>query len=159
MPLGVIKNSIRKGRFPVASCEDLYQGKLWGFSEGFPHTAISIWVKIAAHLTELSVAPMVHHGLLFQYVSEAVWRNGWHLTDSDGVDEAGWAEKEMYGTFPWSLHINKLGESDEEVLIKSKSWDLKEDDMLWSADLCSIIITEQTEIAAVMFQTHAHTNF
>lgn len=69
----VIKNSVWKE--PISSswlCE-LQSGRVGGaFSEGFSDTAICIRVKIAARFTELSAVLMLHHGLLFHYVSEAV---------------------------------------------------------------------------------------
>lgn len=105
----IIKSEARQ--FPVASYEYFNWGKSGGFSEGFSDTAISIRVKIAAHFTELSAALMLHHGLLFQYVSEAVWWNVWHLTDSDGIDEGGGERKgRRMELLPWSLCTNKLVE-------------------------------------------------
>ena len=51
-------------------------------------TVISIHVKVAAHLTELSAPLMVHHDLLFPAcLSIAVWRTLCRLADSDGVAE------------------------------------------------------------------------
>lgn len=65
---------------------------------------------------------MVHHGLLFRYISEAVWRNVCHLTDCDGFDEEGEEEEveEMYGTSLWGLHANKLVEKWWEGSYKVK---------------------------------------
>lgn len=124
-------------------------GKVGGFSEGSSDTAISIgatfllispscqqlWWFITAYFSAATLKRSDNTSDMSQW--RCWWRGG------------GGGEREMNGTFPWRLRTNKLVESDEEVLIKSKSWDLKDEGVLCSVYLHSMIITEQTEMAAV----------
>lgn len=117
-------------------------------------TVISIHVKVAAHFTELSAPLMVHHDLLSPV------RLSSSLTNSLSSHWQWWcwwtrntkSEQRAWQLFLWLLHTHKqtCGKVMKRLLVKSKSWAVEDNDVLWSPHQCSMI-TKQTEIAAIIY--------